>query len=701
MPTIPAENWSERIERVLSQYDEPLLRQVAQNLIRPRSEWPVEELRERLKNALGNVAILDRRLKELPAEARQLLRLIAQSRQNTWSAGNLVEMLLMLGHAGELAPVLMLLEFGLLFPDVSPQSGKLRSFEQWLVLATPVPWIWAPPLVVNRCLSEPLPLPTVAVEEISSPVVLEADGMEWLLRVAVLLQQVRAAPLRRTQQRDFFKRDLERLRTDPLLAANPSDALTEVPDTGLFVVALALAMGRLVETEGEIRVDAEQSESPTKFSEALESVWAGLPLVRGWNPVDGWVPPESPSTPHLSLQHLALVALGRLPENHWVSPRDLQDELVVLHPYWRDRPTREAGLETFLLGIAYPARILQAAKDSAGKFRVRLSSYGRWLLRFTDTVSEPVPYPQTLLVQPNLEILAYRQGLSPELIEKLSRFARWKGLGPACTLQLEPESVYHALEAGDSFDRIVQTLERHGMKALPTAVLDSLRTWSNKRDRISVYHSAALFEFATPAEMQDAISRGVPATPITDRLAVVASEQGIDYRHFRLTGTRDYLLPPEKCVDVEADGVTLTIDLARSDLLLDTEVQRFADAVPENRTPGRRFYRLTPASMQRARQNGVSLEILERWFEQRTGLPISPAAKLLWQSPEVPPLEFRRQLVLHVPTMDLADGLQQWPGTRSLVLSRLGPTALVVEESSLDVLRERLTELGAESRFES
>ena len=37
------------------------------------------------------------------------------------------------------------------------------------------------------------------------------------------------------------------------------------------------------------------------------------------------------------------------------------------------------------------------------------------------------------------------------------------------------------------------------MKALPPAVLDSLRTWSNKRERITVYASAALFEFASSA----------------------------------------------------------------------------------------------------------------------------------------------------------------------------------------------------------
>ena len=60
-------------------------------------------------------------------------------------------------------------------------------------------------------------------------------------------------------------------------------------------------------------------------------------------------------------------------------------------------------------------------------------------------------------------------------------------------------------------------------------------------------------------------------------LAVVANEGAVDFRHFCLTGTRDYGLPPEKCVEVDADGITLAVDLTRSDLLLEAELQRFAE----------------------------------------------------------------------------------------------------------------------------
>src|SRR3712207_7873491 len=45
---------------------------------------------------------------------------------------------------------------------------------------------------------------------ISGGLVLEADGLEWVLRLGVLWQQAATAPFRRTLQGGFFKRDLER-----------------------------------------------------------------------------------------------------------------------------------------------------------------------------------------------------------------------------------------------------------------------------------------------------------------------------------------------------------------------------------------------------------------------------------------------------------------------------------------------------------
>ena len=145
---------------------------------------------------------------------------------------------------------------------------------------------------------------------------------------------------------------------------------------------------------------------------------------------------------------------------------------------------------------------------------------------------------------------------------------------------------------------------------------------------------------------------------------------------------------------VEADGVTLAVDLARSDLLLETELPRFTIPVAGGVVNGRRQYRLTPMSLAAAREAGLNANSLETWFLQRTGGSLPPAARLLLNGSQLPPLVLRRHLVLHLPDSEVAEGLLQWPQTRSLIAERLGPTALAVTEENAERLREQLALLG-------
>ncbi len=730
MPNADSPFWSDLLRRTLSAYDETLLRQVAARLVKARNQWPVAELIDRCVAAVENPAVLDRRLSDLEVDPRRLLALIGHSRQPTWDLGNLVEMLLALGCPDGLQPVFALLQAGLLFPRLPEDAGAMRrikSFEQWLAFPTGTGLaVFTPPRIAARAVGEDLGLPdlsegargegcgarkankegpTTSASSLAprpSPLapVHEADGLEWLLRIAVLWQQTATTPLRRTQQGDFFKRDLERLGQDALLNAPPADGLAVVPDLGFLVAALSERVDVLRETEGEVRGVSLPAEWGAGLSPSLEALWAQLPRLRAWSPIDGWRGGEQPAgNPFPSAYLLAFLLLARLPGDSWVAPDAVEAWIHAHHPYWKEefiRPSRrEPWAETFLLGVAYPLRLVQAVRENEGdRWRVRLSPTGRWLLGLGEPPSLESPYTQTLLVQPNLEIIAYRQGLSSALIGQLTRFAAWKNMSTACTLQLEPETVYRALESGESYESIRQTLEQHSSKALPDAVLDLLRTWSNKRERITIYPAATLLEFASSEELQEALARGAPAVRISDRMAVAANEDGMEFRHFRLSGTRDYALPPERCVSVESDGVTLTVDLARSDLLLETELPRFAERNEAPHSAGLRQYILTPASLQAARAEGMTLGLLETWFQQRTGGPLPPAVRLLMADDQAPPARFQRHLLLHVADEETADGLMQWPPTRELIAARLGPTALAVAEEQAEELRMRMKAAG-------
>jgi hypothetical protein len=703
-------HWLDRVAETLRRYHEGLVRQVAGRLVRPRNQWPVEDLITRCLDTIGNAPVLDRRLDELTPASRQALALIGHSRQPVWALGNLVEMLLALGHADGLAPVTDLLEAGLLFPVLdhfavsAERRGRLASFAHWFgVAGTTGLTVFSPPEIANRAIDTDLGLPDLSAGSSGPPpsTFSEADGLEYILRLSVLWQVVSQSPLRRTQQGGLFKRDVDRLGQDPLLNAPPMEALATPPDLGFWVETIAELEGVVADADGEVRVGSLPAAWDAGLWPAVESLFANLFRLRTWSPIDGWRGGEEVvGNPFPSAYLLSLLLLSRLPMDGWVAPSAVETWLHEHHPFWTSesvRPSqRKPWVETFLLGVAHPLRLVQAAKSAEGGSLVRLTAAGRWLLGLGQAPPAPATFPKTLLVQPNLEIIAYRQGLTPALIARLTKFARWKTLGAACLLQLEPETVYRALELGESFDSLSRALEQHGTRATPQPVLDSLRTWSNKRDRITVYPSAALLEFATAADLNEAISRGLPATRLSDTLALVASEDQVEFRHFRLAGTRDYALPPERCVEVEDDGVTLAVDLSRSDLMLETELPRFAELVERATSAGKRRYRLTPASLARARAEGMTIAALEAWFTQRTGEAVTPAARLLLTGAQLSAPELRRHLVLHVESAEVADGLMQWPGTRGLISERLGPTALSVAAEHLPALTAKLAEIGVE-----
>src|SRR5206468_10182841 len=115
---------------------------------------------------------------------------------------------------------------------------------------------------------------------------------------------------------------------------------------------------------------------------------------------------------------LSLLLLARLPEEAWADPAAVEQWIEQHHPYWHQPSqspgsapqssqhqgpqhpppsTQHTGLATFLLGFAYPLRLVQAVKDADGKWLVRLSLVGRWLLGAGPRPTLPTEFRPTLL----------------------------------------------------------------------------------------------------------------------------------------------------------------------------------------------------------------------------------------------------------------------------------------------------------------
>jgi len=687
------------VRTALARYDEPLLRAVAARLFKPRSQWPADELIARAADTLANAPVLDRRLKELPAAPRQLLAVAGLGRRPDWPVGQLLALLGALGHNEGLAPIHALLDSGLAVPVLADEGRSIRSWDDWLGAAPTAARLYVPATVADRAARDGTGLPQLPGKKFDPKAVHAGDGLEWPLRLGVLWQQLRAAPIRLTQADALFKRDLVRLQEDPLLAAPLPDP-AEVPDLGVLVMGLGLATGLFVASGGELRAAEFPPSWDAGLLPMLAELWAALPAVRHWDPIHGYLLIEN-GEPFPTVALPALLLLAAQSEGMWTHPSDVAGYLFARHPSWAATladasDEGESWIEAMLLGWALPLRLVEAAQDGEGWW-VRLTAVGRHLLAGGPAPDLENPFPRCLVVQPNGDVIAYRQGLTPGLVGKLSRFADWKMIGPACTLGLSADGVYRGLESGLTLADVVTVLQQHSGHPVPANVLDLIRRWAGKRERITVHTAATLLEFQSGADLEAALARGLITQKVADRIGLANGE--VDYKHFRLLGNRDYEAKPQRCVTFAPDGVTFLVDVAAADLLLEAELARLAEPVPGD-GPERR-YRITPGAARAVRDQGLTLAELEQWSTSRAGSPLAASARLLFAGSAGVTGEVRRRLVLTLPTEAVTDGVCQWPPTADLLEDRLGPCAVAVAEEDADELLQRLATVGVEAKREA
>jgi hypothetical protein len=298
--------------------------------------------------------------------------------------------------------------------------------------------------------------------------------------------------------------------------------------------------------------------------------------------------------------------------------------------------------------------------------------------------------------------------LTPQLVGRLSRFAWWSQIGAALELKLTRESIVLGLDGELTPEAILQTLTLHSQRALPAGVTDAVTNWASRRERVTYYAAATLIEFGSSSERDLALANW-PVTDlaapiaVAERFLLVEDEKTVPFDRLRLISSRDYRRPPEICVLVEPDGVTMTLDPSRSDLLVEAELARFAEFLsspqPEPAlmapTVLRRFA-VSAASLRRATNRGMTSPQLVEWYTRRTGGEIPPAVRLLLaaRTSRVPILKAVRMLILNLPTAELLDGLLQHPTTSPWLGDRLGPTAVAIADDRLAPLQNALKDLG-------
>lgn len=576
------------------------------------------------------------------------------------------------------------------------------------------------------------PLPAGKAPSLAGAVVQprESDGLEPLVRMAALWQRAFADPLRQTQYGALYKRDRDRIEGDPVLAGPSSLSIAPIADIAAFSLAMALRVGFIMLDPGGERLTAAPFDdwiaNAVHLPRMIASGWLGLESWREFDPEPGGGDP-------IALRLAALLWLAPLSESEWTTLESLADHLLIHRPEADQtepadtpspgarRPRSHARsavspavrtlqqLEAVLLGSAYFLGLVRVAEErGTGRRAVQLSPLGRYVLSVGPSPTPPALFEQFLFVQPNFEIIAYRQGLSPRLIGRLSRFAWWTKIGSALELAISRESVVQGLELGETAATMIETLAKHSHRPMPASVADAVSSWSARREQVTLHESATLIEFATELERDQAAEQwptqsGQAPVAVADRFLLVEDERTVPFDRLRLTSTRDYRQPPGVCFTVLPDGLTVVLDPSRSDLLALAEIGRFAERVLHEvaasesfRPPDPPRFLITQASLKSALERGLSPRQIIQWFERRAGTTAPPAVTLLLAAIDgkSPPIRARRLIVIELPTAELLDGLFQHPATAGALGERLGPTTAEVPGNQIDGLTKTLRALG-------
>ena len=188
-------------------------------------------------------------------------------------------------------------------------------------------------------------------------------------------------------------------------------------------------------------------------------------------------------------------------------PRRLRraaDRARAPRPAPASRPS--GSCEAILLGAAYPLGLIRTGEEASTKRRVvQFSALGRYVLAAGPTPPPRPAFEQFLFVQPNFEVIAYRQGLTPQLVGRLSRFAWWSQIGSALELKLSRESIVFGLDRGAKPKWMLEMLTRHSQHPLSRGVVDAINNWAERRERVIFYAATTLIEFGNQADRDRAL----------------------------------------------------------------------------------------------------------------------------------------------------------------------------------------------------
>jgi hypothetical protein len=535
-------------------------------------------------------------------------------------------------------------------------------------------------------------------------------------------------------------------------AALAGDALTPLPDAAFFFFWLVNGLG--LQQSLPDGMDMEHTATPTTVFDASYATqaahWVGAyRTLQGWvehRPGTVWGHETDPGyyNKFTGLRAALILALGALPDpTAWYRLADLSTaifgrlgehySLTYLTPFYATYNTTPEQVEkkrqewqqqlrkswqrtempwvlSAMTGALVHLGLVEIAgapgKQAAVPTFFCLTPLGRAVLYdvlrgqppaagVAPTVPQRLPAGRCWIVQPNFDVVVYLDQASATQLAFIERVAERKPSSGATILyHLTRDTVYAALESGIAASTLCDTLRAASTYPLPDNVRQMLDEWAARRERLTVYRTADLVEFADQATRDAAlVSRSLVGAPVGERFVVLSAPHRGQPTALQTSRTVDYLAAPVRCIQVAEDGA-VHIRRTHADLLVGGEVTAWAD-------PGTdaEHWRITRASIQRAVKAGWTAERILDNLAQRSQQSV-PALLLVairaWAGERALPgaVAVASDVLLQIADPAVAHAVAGSTLLQPYLRGQLGSQTFLVRHDMAAELQRQLAELG-------
>lgn len=334
---------------------------------------------------------------------------------------------------------------------------------------------------------------------------------------------------------------------------------------------------------------------------------------------------------------------------------------------------------------------------------VRLTDLGQRLLGAALPEAVPQAGGVALVVQPNFEVLVLDALAHLDLVARLDIFADAHSLDRAAVYRLTRTSIVRGLAAGWTEERIVATLEGAAGTALPQNVRHTIADWSREYERVHLYRDATILEapdaatldrwLADPALAPNLPRRLTPTVAVIRNAGVNDVATLLDRRGVELWSI-NYALDPPQVVDLPKPD-TIVITPEDDDPYLRYRLDRFADMHEGSEERGA-SYRISPASLARAKENGQTIDEVLSFlgYKTRAGLSPDDILTLRGWSGFYEPFHWAQVRAVELPPTANWGDLSRVKALRPLILRILTSSLALVAEDHWPQLEAALTARG-------